>query len=595
MKMRKKICITVLSLVCMMVALTGCSSDNKSSGSSDTGAGTEHEAITMMTSGGNYAAFEEALHSVYPEVNIEFVSYKGYDTTDYCFTQLKAGDITDIFAVSQTPSEEMQKNNLIDLSGEEFINSMHLSLLSDVTVDGAVYMLPSNVSFFGNYYNKTLFEKHGWKVPESMEELEELIPKIKEAGVNVAECTTQYYGSSFSFLFNAAAPEFTTSLEGIKWMKEYTAGTTPATGHIESAVDTFQHWIDIGMISVGSTPESDASTVARFKEGNTAFLVTTTNDMTFTQNSDGTGDEYGIMPYLSYGGANNVIVTKVSYYYGLSKKLQDNPQKLEDALKVMAFMATPEGQKSLVTKSNTISPLKNDIVDSSHPLYDVSVMVDQGKSMSLVYWEQYTADIGRETMELMKGNIDKTAFIKKLDEIQQKVVAEGGVKKLADVEEDLTKQELAQLVGTCFAKATGADCALISIGDFHGHGLENNKGINARLYSSVTLDKNVVCTFNPLGWTNTIKLMTLNGADIKRYADEGFFKEGDETPFEYIIVTKDGAAIDDNTTYTVACVTENADRAANGNLTDSGIIGQDALVEYLEQLGTISKETIKWK
>lgn len=594
--MGKKICMTALLLVCATTAFTGCSRNNGSSGSTDSDTGAEHEAITMMTSGNDYGAFEEALHQVYPEVNIEFVSYKGYDTTDYCFTQLKAEDITDIFAISQVPSEEMQKNNLIDLSGEDFINNMHLSLLSDVTFDGGIYMLPSNVSFFGNYYNKTLFEKHGWKVPTSMEELEELIPKIKAAGVNVSECATQYYGSSFSFLFNVAAPDFTTSLEGIKWMNEYTAGKTPATGHIESAVATFKHLIDIGMINVGSTPESDASTIARFKEGNTAFLVTVTNDMTFTQNSDGTGDEYGIMPYLSYGGDNNVIVTKVSYYYGLSKKLQDNPQKLEDALKVMAFMATPEGQKSLVTKSNMISPLKNDIVASDHPLYDVSVMVDQGKSMSLVYWELYTADIGMETLELMKGNIDETTFIKRLDEIQKNVVAgDGGVKKLADVQEDLTKQELAQLVGTCFAKATGADCALISIGDFHGHGYENNKGVNAKLYSSVTLDKNVVCTFNPLGWTNTIKLMTLTGADIKQYAAEGFFKTGDETPFEYVLVTKDGAVLDDNTTYTVACVIEYGDRATKGNLSDSGVVGQDALVKYIEQLGTISKETIKWK
>lgn len=61
------------------------------------------------------------------------------------------------------------------------------------------------------------------------------------------------------------------------------------------------------------------------------------------------------------------------------------------------------------------------------------------------------------------------------------------------------------------------------------------------------------------------------------------------------MVTKDGETLEDETVYTVACVGESEERAEQGNLTDTGLIGQDVLVEYIQQLGTINSETILWK
>ena len=44
-------------------------------------------------------------------------------------------------------------------------------------------MLPSLYNCYGITYNKTLLEQHGWKLPTSFTELEELADKAKEAGV----------------------------------------------------------------------------------------------------------------------------------------------------------------------------------------------------------------------------------------------------------------------------------------------------------------------------------------------------------------------------------------------------------------------------
>lgn len=556
-----------------------------------------HEPLTIMTvASTDYNAFEEALKKAYPEVNLEMVSYKGLNSTEWYSTLLKAGDICDLFVITSLPSDKLQQANLYDLSGEDFTSGINAKMLSDVAVDGAVYLLPTNMSIFGIYYNKTLFEEHGWELPDSTQELRDLIPEIEEAGVTLSECATQYAGSCFSYFFDINAPEYITSLEGLKWMEDYTAGVTPATGNLEGCLETFQSWIDMGMLNIGDTPAADADTLARFKEGNTAFYVSNTN-MDFYENEDGTGDEYGLMPYLSEDGTNNIVVTNVNLYFGVSQALSDNPQKLEDALKVMSFIASEEGQESLNTKTNTVSPLKSGETEEDSPIANVAALVDEGKSMPLIYtgWEDYVVEIGESCYKLIDGTMTNKEFLTTLDELQKTVAEAGGIPTLAAVEEDLSKEQTAELVGAAFAQAVDADCALISVGDYHGAGLENPDGVNASIYAKVPMNVNVVSTFNPLGWSKTIQTMTLTGAQIKEYAEEGYYYGEDKTPFAYVLVTKDGEELKDESEYTVACVTESEERIGDAGLTDTGIVGQDALTEYIESLGTLNSNTVLWK
>lgn len=53
------------------------------------------------------------------------------------------------------------------------------------------------------------------------------------------------------------------------------------------------------------------------------------------------------MPYLSEDGTQNVFVLNVNRFYGLNKKLEQDPQKLEDALKVMRVLSTVAGTSAL--------------------------------------------------------------------------------------------------------------------------------------------------------------------------------------------------------------------------------------------------------
>ena len=52
-----------------------------------------------------------------------------------------------------------------DLSAEDFTSLYNQSVLNSVSSGGRLYQLPINSSVQGIFYNKTLFEAHGWEIP----------------------------------------------------------------------------------------------------------------------------------------------------------------------------------------------------------------------------------------------------------------------------------------------------------------------------------------------------------------------------------------------------------------------------------------------
>ena len=358
----------VLGLCCGCGSSTG-SNGSESAGETSAAAGqtSDHEPLTI-TSFNNIVTeeFIAAVHEVYPDINFEVISYAGKNGSGYAQFSLEEGDIPDIYVSTLPFAADKQAEYLVDLSNYDFINEYSTAMLNALDQDGSIYLLPSGYTVAGITYNKTLMEENGWEVPTSLEELEALIPEIEEAGLKPFANAVELDGFPFNYFFSLGNTVWFGSQEGVQWKEDFPKGEADAASAegLEAVVEIFQRYMDDGIISTEHTSNDDyfacGDTVFDLNIGISSYEYTTESGETY---------EFGIMPWLSEDGSNNMLTRNVSRYFGVSKELTEsgNEQKLEDALDLMRFIASPEGQEAILGSGSIwMSPLNGAEMDEDH-------------------------------------------------------------------------------------------------------------------------------------------------------------------------------------------------------------------------------------
>ena len=122
----------------------------------------------------------------------------------------------------------------------------------------------------------------------------------------------------------------------------------------------------------------------------------------------------------------------------------------------------------------------------------------------------------------------------------------------------------------------------------------NSRGVSGCLFPLPISDQEIVSIL-PTGWKRNIETVTLTGARIKELAKTGLETDTEGGSYPYVLVTKGGMTLDDNASYTIpVCGVTNA-VAQEGNLTDTGILGQEAAETYFGQFETLTAKDIKWE
>ena len=562
-KISRRSFLQVCGITAATAALTACGGSKAESKTEDA-----HEAITFMAPYKEIEAFIEQVHSVYPEVNIEVVPYSGDNTTTCLQNMFAAGDLPDVCTLTYyDPQTDLVSDKLLDLSGYDFTDNYVESRLQDVFDNGAIYLLPSTYNCYGITYNKTLLKKYGWELPNSFAELEVLAAKAKEAGVDLCLPQIQYPGSGFQYLCNIADADFLGTLDGRLWQKDYLSGkanvsNTPA---MMQAMAYVQKWKDIGMLNGSGDALDDNVTRQRMAEGNTLFLIGNTNGIV---EADGNADQFGLMPYLSEDGTQNVFVLNVNRFYGLNKKLKQSPQKLEDALKVMRVLSTVAGTSALqpaTTLKSSLLPIKGAKADGTY-YADIADALDAGNTAPFIYsgWENTVVSTGNKMLDF-----------------------------ITTVTEELSQQDCAMLIGRCFAQATGSDLALVSLSTWiPGNPPEqNHHGVAAKLYAKgiTVYDLSVIL---PTGWNRTIQTVALTGQQISELLASGYDAYGNGKGYPYVLVSP--VQPEAGKTYQVAICGVSDQLAAEATVKDSGVVGMDAAKTFFGAYTTISRADTAW-
>lgn len=583
---------TFVLIICLIATLlTGCAK----SGSE------EHEPITMLALFPDTAAFVDKVHEKYPEINIELTAYGGANMSAYIGAQLKSGDMPDIFITTNyLPEYEDLSDHLIDLSGYEFTNNFSEAHLQNISDKGALYLLPTFFSAIGITYNKTLLDKHGWSLPETLDELEELAAKAKAAGVNLALDQYALPGYGFQYLCNILDTGYLNTPEGRKWQNDFLSGkaTLADSPQMSESFEILQKWKDIGMLNDDADFANDVSTKKKMAEGNTLFMLGGTNNF---ENED-TTDEFGIMPYLSEDGTKNTLILQIGRYVGINKKLQkpENKQKLEDALHVLEVLSTVEGMSTLNESYEPICmlPLKEYKIPEDSYYKQVESELDAGMTAPFLYngWENIIVPIGNVAIDFIRGRASLDDVKRSFDENQYLLLnnADG---EYTTITEKLNTDECARLVGICFAKAADADLALVSKNRFctvDGKTVQNNRGVSGELFALPVTDQELTAIL-PTGWRDNIQTVTLTGAEIKELYEEGCRHPDSGVYYPYEMVTPEGMKLEDDKTYKAAICGVSEETAAKGRLQDTGILGLAAARDFLRQYASFSKSDLVWR
>lgn len=594
---KKKIQSWLFIIAGMIPLLTGCISKDFLSEMSSNNV---HEAITIQSSFRNMSAFIDAVHERYPEINLEVIPYSGANYTAYVKAQIAAGDMPDIYCTTYyTPGHDDVSDRLIDMSGYAFTDCYAEARLRDVTDDGAIYMLPMYYNCIGITYNKTLLEKHGWKLPDSLRELEKLAPKVRKAGCQLALDQIQFPDYGFQYFCNIMSTNYLNTPDGRKWQERFLDGDTTLAGTQEMVknMKILEKWRKIGMLNSNGNPKSDEETRRKMAEGNTLFMLGSSNLF----KDEETKDEFGLMPYLSEDGTQNAFIMNVSRYIGLNKHLEDkgNEQKLEDALHVMEVLSTVKGMKALnQSYANTsLLPLKDYVVESEGYYADIEDKLNAGVMAPFIYdgWENLIVATGREMISFIRGDSGLREVVQTFDE-NQYLIVDNSVAAYTKVTEKLDTSACAKAIGICFAKASGADLALISKNKWYKLTKSkdlNFEGVSGALYPLPVTDQEITSIL-PTGWTGNIETVTLSGKRILQLVETGYDRNGDGKTFPYELVMPEKLEFEEKGIYTVAICGVTEAVAEEGNLTDTGILGLTAAQEYFKQFDALALEDIVW-
>lgn len=621
---KKKLTGMLLTLVCALSLLTGCGQSSAGTQvASDTAAGdteagdtgaestegnesnevSDHEPLSICNPFRDVNAFIDVVHKYYPEINFEVLPYAGSNSTAYMQGQLRSGELPDIYTTSvYSPGQFDSADKLLDLSQYAFTdNYVQARLREAASEDGAIYMLPNYFQAIGITYNKKILEENGWELPTSLKEMEALAPKVREAGYTLCLDQIQFPGFGFQYMCNILDTGFFSTMDGLRWQNKFLNGeaTIADTPEMLENMQMLQRWRDIGLLNNEQSFSSDADVAAEMAKGNTLFMLGSTNDFT-SYGAD--SDDFGLMPYLSEDGDQNIFMLSVIRYTGLNKKLAEpgNEEKLEDALHVMEILSTEEGMEALnsAVSKTALTPLKDaQAVKGTYYSEEVLEQINAGYTAPFVYagWENTLADDGNKMLDFIRGEADLDELIATVDD-NQKLIADNSDQLVTTVTETISTEDCARLVGTVFAKESGADLALVSMDKWfpETHDDGNRDGVSGCLFALPVTNLEITSIL-PTGWNGNIETYTLTGKRIKELAETGYDYKDQGLYYPYQLVTKEGFEIKDDATYTVAICGATDEVREEGSVQDTGILGLTAMEEYLGQFDTFSAADIRWE
>lgn len=369
-----------LAAAMVLTSVTGCSNSSSNSQAASQGSGSKAEAKTLEVAafeggyGRNYfdkliAAFEAAN----PGVKVTLDCSPKID--EVIQPRIVSGNPPDVLmSFGATRIGQMaNEGDLLDLTDifnqpapggtDKLRDTIEDGLIDTVCTpkkDGKIYLAPTDEGAEGLYYNKTLFEKNGWKAPETWDEFFALGDKAKKMGTSLFTYQGMYPGYLEAMLMPAIAS--TAGTDGYKKILNYEEGAWK-DANVMKVLNVFSKIANEGYLMPGTVAMNHTQAQTAFLQGKALFIPCGSwlaNEMKDAVPK--TGFSFGFIPtptfnkgdkHYLFGSCGYNVVTAKAKNPDLAKKFIQFTYK-DDMIKLLAQYNT-----SIIPVKGTIDKVKD--------------------------------------------------------------------------------------------------------------------------------------------------------------------------------------------------------------------------------------------
>ncbi len=602
--MRKNNALKKLTAVCLCAAalfsVTSCSNNIPNSAGSDND---ETVALNLLEVNNNYfRSFTQAVKNSNPDMPLNIEYYSGSNPTGYITQKLMSQEPPDIVYFTSVPSDDFQQKYLLDISSYDFMKNYNLSLVNQRDVDGAVYTLPANYSIICMMYNKTLFNEHGWEVPTTHNELVSLCKQIREEEPELIPITHpgSMAGTYWRLMGEIAQCGFLGTQDGVLWQEKYVAGESSFEEGFGDTINKLQALIDADAFDISDKEAKNNDVTDNLLNRKAAMSFTIGGFPYMVTNLKSCDDEIGGIPYLGDTPEQQFLNISVSNI-GISNKLSEpgNEKRLEAALKVMEYISSEEGQKTMHVAETDISPLAGSVPSKEFsPYKDVWDVFGSGSAAPYILegYEDVWVEAGTFVKDELFTSGSLEGLSEKVDELHKVALSKGTAPvHVASVPEDLTHSQTVQLMADLLLNA-GGDVAVVSDGGAI-NGVPNMNGVSGRLFAG-EIDHQSYDTCIPGNAGKSLVKLTLTGEELFSLLENGrtVTYEDQNAVFDYYwsgmdaviendkiasAVLSDGRTVEKDGKYEVIVSAVDYDAEAYSNGEDTGVIIKEAYLEFM--------------
>lgn len=620
--MRKRKVLSFVLASAMLLSIAGCG-DTQRKSEAEARFCADNEILTyepvdldktVITIGlyapGHSKPLELAIEAEFPDVDIAILNQVSIiDVEQHAKHPGVQKDLEDIVVTSYIKDTGISCSAFYDLSAEDFTSRYYQSVLNDLNVDGKLHQLPINNTVHGIFYNKSLFEVHGWGIPETIDEFYTLCEEISAQGIRPFVPCFKYspdgvgLGLSNRTVFSTA--------EKREQYKLFCSGQASCVGLLEPYFEVLKNLYDRGIVVESDFSSSLTQNRYALYAGEIAMLPEQLTMFSLYEDEQ-PECEIGFFGYPTDTPGERWMQMSPGRCMALSKASMENPDKKRILLDIFEFLSTSEGQEALLEVFSGLSSVKSVQANLREEYWDVQTCIENGR---IFYADRIGNELHNQTLKAyLDGKLSLEQALAETNAMVESILLARDLEKPAGTAtEDFTILETSCFIADAMRSATGAEIALIPHGTYY-------KGNLAKIYGG---DVTMLYSFylRGLGAEDYLTTYEITGADLKKlmehpiingeeinamYAFSGLAMEyapwQDKNENVIKLTLADGSEIVDDKRYTVAAWATSIDDSYIGStLNVHSEIGSniDLVTSAVKQAETVSpaedqRLTLRW-